>query len=949
LGDRINCRFARPKTHNLRKSLLERYGQPRRGNWRLGKFVFQLAAYCLLTQLPAMAAAKEVRRVLIVHSLGFSSPASVLVDTRIRAALENSPYQIELYEETLQNILFSDPASQQEVRQGYIHKYRDRRPDVIIAVGPAPIKFMVESHDEFGTNIPIVFCASTEEQVDYLKLDSHFTGAWRSVDPVRTLDAALHLRPDTRHVVVVGGVLPYDRRLETIVKERLNRYESRFEFIYLTNSEMPALLEQLQRLPEHTIILYTAISQDAAGTHFIDETQSLPMVVGVANAPVFVMEDTFVGQGTIGGYVTSYADEGRVAGGIAVRILKGEKPQNIPIVNDSDVYTFDWRALQRWGIQESGLPPGSVVLNREPTLWEANKRYFIGVVCLFFLETLFVLALVWQRAGRKKVEKSLVERLTFETLLSDLSTTFINLPEERVVSNLEEGLGRMGAFLQMDRITLYEFSQDRAEWAESFTWTKEGARAGRAVMKADQLPWWTERTLHGELLVISSLDELPDEAATERNFLRAKEIISAASVPLEVGGEVFGGMTFASTARRLLWSEDLVQRLKMLAEIFSNALGRKHAEARRRESEERFRLVANTAPVLIWMSGIEMSCTYLNQGWLDFTGRTLQDELGSGWEEGIYPLDLRRCKEIHRKAFENRERFTVEFRLRRHDGQFRWVLDIGVPRFNADGSFAGYIGSVIDVTDHKEAEQALATVSGRLIQAQEEERHRIARELHDDISQRLALLSVELQTLANDRPKSSVEFRERTEQLLKRTSQISSDIHALSHRLHSSKLDYMGAVAAMAGFCSEMTAQTGSEIEFVHTNVPKTLPQDISLCLFRVLQEGLRNAITYSGAQHFKVELGGTPGAILLVIRDSGAGFDPETAMKNGGLGLISMRERVSLVKGTISITSRPMVGTEIRVQIPFVQAQAACASQMSIPSVEEVYGTSEDKDLAGR
>ena len=149
MGDRINCRFARPKTHNLRKSLLERYGQLRRGNWRLGKFVFQLAAYCLLTQLPAMAAAKEVRRVLIVHSLGFSSPASVLVDTRIRAALENSPYQIELYEETLQNILFSDPASQQEVRQGYIHKYRDRRPDVIIAIGPAPIKFMVESHDEF--------------------------------------------------------------------------------------------------------------------------------------------------------------------------------------------------------------------------------------------------------------------------------------------------------------------------------------------------------------------------------------------------------------------------------------------------------------------------------------------------------------------------------------------------------------------------------------------------------------------------------------------------------------------------------------------------------------------------------------------------------------------------------------------------------------------------------
>ena len=266
----------------------------------------------------------------------------------------------------------------------------------------------------------------------------------------------------------------------------------------------------------------------------------------------------------------------------------------------------------------------------------------------------------------------------------------------------------------------------------------------------------------------------------------------------------------------------------------------------------------------------------------------------------------------------------MEYRLRRHDGEYRWVLDIGVPRFNADNAFSGYIGSAIDVTDHKEAEQALATVSGRLIEAQEEERHRIARELHDDISQRLALLSVELQGLTEVRPKSTAELRDRAEHLLKRTSQISSDIHALSHRLHSSKLDYMGAVAAMAGFCSEITAQTGLEIDFEHIDVPRSLPQDISLCLFRVLQEGLRNAVKYSGAQHVNVELRGVPGAILLLIRDSGAGFDPEAAMKNGGLGLISMRERVGLVKGTISIASKPMVGTEIRVHIPVAQALAA-------------------------
>ena len=902
----------------------------------------------MLAQSLSAVPAKEVRRVLIIHSLGFSSPASVLVDQQIRAALENSPYQIELYEETLQDILFSDPASQQELRQGYIRKYQNHRPDVIIAVGPSPIKFMADSHSEFGPDIPIVFCASTQEQVNNLKLDSQFTGAWRAVDPARTLDAALQLRPDTKTVVVVGGVLQYDRRLEAIVKERLSNYESRLSLVYLINPEMPKLLDRLQQLPDHTIILYTAISQDAAGTHFIDETQALPMVVSAANAPVFVMEDTFIGHGTIGGYVTPYSDEGRVAGAMAVRILKGENPKDITIANDKNVYMFDWRALRRWGLEAGDLPLGSVVLYRQPTVWESYKKYFIGVVCLFALETLLVFGLLWERTRRRKVEKSLVEQLAFETLLSDLSTTFLNLPEEEISSNLEESLGRIGDLLEIDRITLYEFSEDRTVWAKGFAWTNQGAQAAPPLTNANRMLWWKDRILRGEVVITSDINALPDNASFEKDFLRTKDIVSVASIPLEVGGEVFGALTFASTTCRVAWTEDLIQRLKMLAEIFSNALGRKQAESRRRETEERFQLVANTAPVLIWMSSTDKQCTYFNQCWLDFTGRPLEAELGDGWAEGIHPADLQRCMGTYFEAFDRRQKFTMVYRLRRHDGEFRWVLDVGVPRFNADGSFAGYIGSVMDVTVHKEAEQVLATVSGRLIQAQEVERRRIARELHDDISQRLALLSVELQGLANIRPKSSVELRDRIEQLLKRTSNISSDIHALSHRLHSSKLEYMGAVAAMAGFCGEIAAQAGLLVDFEHTEVPRSLPQDISLCLFRVLQEGLRNAVKYSGSRDFQVELRGVPGAILLLIRDSGDGFDPEAAMKNGGLGLISMRERVSLVKGTISITSKPMLGTEIKVQIPVPQARTASAPQINFPMMKGVYASTEDKDFVG-
>ena len=174
---------------------------------------------------------------------------------------------------------------------------------------------------------------------------------------------------------------------------------------------------------------------------------------------------------------------------------------------------------------------------------------------------------------------------------------------------------------------------------------------------------------------------------------------------------------------------------------------RKRAEQALRESEERFRLVANTAPVMIWMAGTDKLCTYVNKTWLDFTGHSMESELGNGWAESVHPQDRQRCMQTYVLAFDLREASKMEYRLRRFDGQYRWVLDSGVPRFNSDGSFAGYIGSCIDVTERKMAEEALSSVGRRLIAAHEEERAWIARELHDDIGQRLALLSIELESL----------------------------------------------------------------------------------------------------------------------------------------------------------------------------------------------------------
>jgi PAS domain S-box-containing protein len=331
------------------------------------------------------------------------------------------------------------------------------------------------------------------------------------------------------------------------------------------------------------------------------------------------------------------------------------------------------------------------------------------------------------------------------------------------------------------------------------------------------------------------------------------------------------------------------------------------------ESQRELLLVYRNASDCIFRVAVESHDRYrflsANPAFLKATGLAEDQVVGKLVQEVIPEPSLTMVLRKYEEAI--RDKKTVRWEENSEYPAGRKVGEVAVaPVFDETGRCTHLLGDVHDVTD-------LKGMSRKLIEAQEQERRRIARELHDDINQRLALLSVEIQRVREVSPITYGELRSRMDELGKRTSEISAVVQSLSHELHSSRLEYVGLVSAMRGLCKEVSDKHKVEIDFSNEGIPSGIPPEISLCLFRIMQEGLHSALKHSGVRFFEVKLHGSPAEIRLTVRDSGVGFEPELAKDTPGLGLMSMRERVRLVKGTISITSKPQSGTEINVRVP--------------------------------
>ena len=642
-------------------------------------------------------------------------------------------------------------------------------------------------------------------------------------------------------------------------------------------------------------------------------------------------------------------------------------------------------------------------------------------------------------------------RLELETLIADLSFRFINLPPAEVDHEIDEALSHVCKLLGVDLAVLWQWSVEAPDViAPTHAYPAQEALPAREPLHQDQYPWYAEQMKAGRMVAVVFLDELPEEAAVDREHGLLTGIKSSLCLPLSVGGGPPVGCLALNTLRvEREWPDEIVKRLQLVAQVFTNALAQKRHEMRLKESEERLALAVDSAGAGVWsldfrtrlfwatdsareifgyspdevitlerfetsvhaddrdlvLDAIERSMRsgepvnleyriivpddggvrwiasrgrprFSTDGELerlmgvsiDISERKLSDEafrtsearLDAGadlaalafyevdfengtayaddrfrevcgfsrtgeqglqalefWLENLHPDDRQRVLDLREQLHDGRlDRLSLEYRFLHPTRGPVWIHHLaGATRRDAAGRAVSTYGVLRDVTERKRVENELHDLSRRLIRAHEEERAMLARELHDDVTQRLAVLAIDVgraEAASPDGPQEAV-MRSVREGLVR----ISEDIHSLAYQLHPSVLEELGLAEALRAECERRSRQSSLDFSVDLDPLSAAVGRDAELCLFRVAQEALNNLTRHAEASTASVTLKGMDGGLLLAVADDGVGFDPESPGKGRSLGLASMRERVQLVNGTLDIETAPGRGTEVIAWVP--------------------------------
>ncbi len=459
----------------------------------LARALWLALAIMLCVSSVAAQGAGERKRILLLFTHESHLPAQIIIERALRSTLQKgSPVPIEVYSEYLDAVRTSIDDYEPELVRQLQRKYGGKKFDLIFAINPPALKMLLRNRSALLPDTPIIFLVLDQSNLSDINPGPNMTGVWGQTDYGSNLELALALHPGTKHVVVISGVSKWDKYWMAQVQKDFRAFEGKLEFSYLIGLSIPEQQQALAGLPPQTIVIFVSSVQDNAGNNY-GNLEVIGQISPASSAPVYGSTDAQLGQGIVGGRLLSFEALGVEGGQVGLRVLAGEKPEAIAPHGIPSLPMFDWRELQRWGISEKALPPGSVVLFKALTFWERYKWHIIGAFTLIVLQSALIAILLVERRRRQRATQALdqlntelEERIARRTAALDGKSRELETFAYSVAHDLKAPLRSIDGY---SRLLIEDYSADLADEARLFIDTIQTSTAEMSQLIDDLLTY----------------------------------------------------------------------------------------------------------------------------------------------------------------------------------------------------------------------------------------------------------------------------------------------------------------------------------------------------------------------------------------------------------------------------------------------------------------------------
>jgi PAS domain S-box-containing protein len=942
------------------------------------------------------------KKVLAFHLMR-SDDTSVLTNegTYRKVLADGLAGQLDYYSEFVDLARFGVVDYQSALRDFFKQKYKGTDFDLIIAVNEMK-DFLVRYGAEVFPNTPVVF-ARSGGAFDNNATPTNFTGIVYDEPDLRgTLDIIRSLQPAARRVFVVTGTSQaVDKFHEARARRQFSEYGDGLAFTWLSGLPIDELKQKISNLPPDSVVYFVMMAEDGAGKRFA-LTDGLDEIAAASSVPIYTWHDSYLGHGVVGGKLESTEKRASQVAELALRILRREKVETIPITKaNTSRLAFDWRQLQRWKLNENRLPAGAEVLFREATFWQRYRNSIIAVITLLTLQSALIAALLVEKRRRRKAaiglkaseerNRAILNALPDMMFLQSRDGVYLDYhasrpelllvpPEQFLGKRMQEvlppALARemeacFALAIETGRTQIIEYElliQGAERWFEARIAPCNGTRLLSVVRDVTERRQAEEDLRKSEERFTKvfkaspqpmSLSTIEDGRYIDVNdrFLelsgcRREELIGNTSVELQHWEsrderqrlvnrlKSFGAIRNVESKFRikngelriLLFSADLISLgdEQFVLKVTSDITERKQLEQQLMRSEREFSTLVKNSPDVISRLDRDLRYLYVSPNLEDISGIAAEAFIGkTPGEVAVSDYDWRAFESSCREAIEKRQVTVREFQYRGRHYRTRII-----PECSSGGGVESVMSISEDVTERLRAELELRKLTARLFNLQDEERRRIARELHDSTAQTLFAVTMNLRRLEKTAVNRTPEITGLISDSQELTAQSLTELRTLSYLLHPPLLDEAGLVRALQVFVRGFSERSGIHVEIVAVQNINRLPRDIETALFRVVQEALTNVSRHSGSDTATIRVEQGSGEVKLQVSDRGHGMTKSagngSAGENAemGVGISGMRQRLIQLGGRLEIESSNN-GTTVTAVVPaLLRSHGAAAAE---------------------